>query len=203
MLCNLLDVLPDYLIDLSVCLSLAHGHVVDDLVQLFRREEVPKTFCAEDHVLVIWIRGDDFDLWLRDHSNLVRDQVTEGSRNLETWVHPCSEEDTIAAILCLSHLASVVVDSVHLLNLLRSVDDVRCILVLAIFFAVTPNMDGTVSNPANIKLLWSLDNKRRSRSTEQIIKLLLTLLPDLQPIPLLPSSNGSKWIISIIDILLF
>ena len=56
---------------------------------------VPKSISSHDYEFVLgWLELNCVELRLRDHTDLVRDQISDCSRDLKTWVHPGPQEDT-------------------------------------------------------------------------------------------------------------
>ena len=59
--------------DLSLSLSLALCHVIDDLEDILRVQMVPEPICSHDYELVLgWLKFNCVELRLRNHSDLVR-----------------------------------------------------------------------------------------------------------------------------------
>jgi hypothetical protein len=160
----MLGILPNIVeklaVDHAMCLTLTNRQVIQDLVDLVSREVVPQALRAHDQELVVDARGDGTNVWFRYDTDLVRNQVADGPRYLETRVHPCSEEDPVKSILGLSDFATTVVDPEHFFLFVGSVDKVCGMHVLALLFAITPYLHSTIPYPANINSVWRLNNKR-------------------------------------------
>ena len=172
--------------NLSLGLSLTQGHIVDKLDEILGAEELPEAIRTHNEELIkLEIQVNVADLGLRADADLMRDQIADGPGYFEAGVHSRPQEDPLQAVTGLSDFSTVVVDpdpfTLDTWLVGRVVQEQILAASLAFVFQ-TPQRHVAVSDPAQVQLLWRLDNESGAGSAQKNVEALLSLTSSADPL---------------------